>query len=57
MYDPEQTEPWLLEKKDTSTFSFEKDAFTLSLNEIKAFLQGLDELVHKHRDVEYVPAL
>ncbi|KZE51753.1 hypothetical protein AV540_12870 [Brevibacillus parabrevis] len=54
LYDPEQTEPWLLEEKDTSTFSFEKDAFTLSLNEIKAFLQGLDELVHKHRDVEYV---
>ncbi|UJF32630.1 DUF4132 domain-containing protein [Paenibacillus hexagrammi] len=30
-----------------------KDFFDLSADKIKAFLQGLSELVHKHRDYEY----
>ncbi|WP_152393263.1 DUF4132 domain-containing protein [Paenibacillus guangzhouensis] len=54
LYDPNATEAWLLEQIDTDLFSFQKDIFTLSLEDIQRFIQGLDELVHHHRDVEYV---
>lgn len=54
LFDPVATEPWLLEKKDAGEFSLQKDVFTLTPQRAKKFLQGLDELVHKHRDVEYV---
>ncbi|RNB85288.1 DUF4132 domain-containing protein [Brevibacillus nitrificans] len=54
LFDPQVTEPWLLEKQDTAPFSLEKDVFTLSLDDVKKFIQGLDALVHTHRDVEYV---
>ncbi|GED71584.1 hypothetical protein BRE01_52860 [Brevibacillus reuszeri] len=54
LFDPKVTESWLLEKKDVGTFTLQEDVFTLPFEKAKKFLQGLDELVHKHRDVEYV---
>ncbi|MFP3387661.1 DUF4132 domain-containing protein [Brevibacillus sp. SIMBA_040] len=54
LFDPAFTEPWLLEKKDIGEFSLQKEVFTLTAEKAKKFLQGLDELVHRHRDVEYV---
>lgn len=54
LFDPKATEAWLLEKKDTGTFSFYQDIFTLTEEDVRSFIMGLDELVHKHRDVEYV---
>jgi len=54
LFDPKVTEPWLLEKKAIGDFSFEKNIFTLTLEKIESFIVGLDQLVHQHRDVEYV---
>lgn len=54
LFDPKVTEPWLLEKKDIGEFLFQKDIFTLTFDKIESFIVGLDQLVHQHRDVEYV---
>ncbi|NUU78074.1 DUF4132 domain-containing protein [Paenibacillus xylanilyticus] len=52
LFDPSRVEPLLQEKRDLSGFS-PKDIFTLSLEKAKPFMEGLDALVHQHRDHEY----
>ncbi|WP_226001444.1 DUF4132 domain-containing protein [Paenibacillus sp. BJ-4] len=52
LYDPNAGEAWLEEKADLGDFRL-ADIFVCSLEKLKQFLSGLDELVHRHRDVEY----
>ncbi|WP_411344261.1 DUF4132 domain-containing protein [Paenibacillus sp. WLX1005] len=53
LFDPQQTEAWLQEPVDTKGFRFDRDMFQMSTERIASILQGLDELVHEHRNVEY----
>lgn len=52
LFDPKRREPLLDEKRELKGHS-PKDIFTLSLDQTRPFLQGLNELVHEHRDHEY----
>ncbi|GIO29418.1 MULTISPECIES: DUF4132 domain-containing protein [Paenibacillus] len=52
LFNPQETEAWLLERPDTSSFSLGQ-LFSLSEERAGAFLRGLDDLVHEHRDTEY----
>lgn len=52
LYDPQQTEDWLLEQRDVSGVDL-KQILTISTERASKFLQGLDELVHEYRDTEY----
>ncbi|WP_195714273.1 DUF4132 domain-containing protein [Paenibacillus sp. GM2] len=52
LYDPRQTEPWLLEQRDVSGADM-KQILMISTERASKFLQGLDELVHEYRDTEY----
>lgn len=52
LYDPSWENPLLHEERDLGGFK-PKDVFTLSLEKAKQFLEGLDALVHEHRDHEY----
>ncbi|MGQ3481660.1 DUF4132 domain-containing protein [Paenibacillus sp. TY11] len=52
LYEPNAKEAWLEKQPDLSDFQL-SDVFVGSLEKMKRFLSGLDELVHQHRDVEY----
>lgn len=52
LFDPQQTEEWLDERPVPDGFAWDQ-VFKLSLEQIKTFLKGLDNTIHKHRDVEY----
>lgn len=52
LFDPSRVEPLLQEKRDLGDFN-PKEIFTLSLEKAKPFMEGLDALVHQHRDHEY----
>ncbi|SMF83896.1 protein of unknown function [Paenibacillus uliginis N3/975] len=52
LYNPQETEEWLLERSDTSNVSFEQ-IFSLTEERASEFLSGLDDLVHEWRDTEY----
>ncbi|GGG07496.1 hypothetical protein GCM10010912_60180 [Paenibacillus albidus] len=52
LFDPKQTEPWLAEGPKPGSFEW-KHVFKLSLEQIRTFLEGLDQKIHEHRDVEY----
>lgn len=52
LFDPSRVEPLLQEKRVLSDFN-PKEIFTLSLEKAKPFMEGLDALVHQHRDHEY----
>lgn len=52
LFDPKRHEPLLDEKRDLKGHC-PKDIFTISLEKTRAFLEGLGELVHEHRDYEY----
>ncbi|WP_397386806.1 DUF4132 domain-containing protein [Paenibacillus sp. MMS20-IR301] len=53
LFVPGETEAWLSLGPQPGGFSWD-EFFTLSAEEIKTFLQGLDEVVHEHREQEYV---
>ncbi|MFD2875186.1 DUF5724 domain-containing protein [Paenibacillus rhizoplanae] len=52
LFDPQQTEEWLTQGPVLDGFAWDQ-VFKLSLEQIKTFLKGLDDMIHKHRDVEY----
>ncbi|WMT39018.1 hypothetical protein RE628_15970 [Paenibacillus sp. D2_2] len=52
LYDPRQTEAWLLEQRDVSAVDL-KQSLIISTERASKFLHGLDELVHEYRDFEY----
>lgn len=52
LFDPAGTEEWLTQGPQPGDFKWD-EVFGSSLEEIEAFLQGLDELIHEHRDTEY----
>lgn len=52
LFNPEETEEWLLEKTDNSNVSNEQ-IFPLTFERASAFLSGLDELIHEWRNTEY----
>ena len=53
LFDPNQRQPLLDEERDLSG-NKPKDIFNVSLDKIGTLLQGLNDLVHEHRDHEYV---
>nr|WP_154891136.1 DUF5724 domain-containing protein [Paenibacillus xylanexedens] len=53
LFDPNQRQTLLDEERDLSG-NKPKDIFNISLDKISAFMKGLNELVHEHRDHEYV---
>lgn len=53
LFDPNRHEPLLNEERDHSG-NGPKDIFRLSLDKIRGILEGLNALVHEHRDYEYV---
>ncbi|BFH63365.1 DUF4132 domain-containing protein [Paenibacillus azoreducens] len=52
LYDPQQTEDWLLERRDVSEVNLGR-IFMITEERASQFLHGLDELVHEWRDTEY----
>ncbi|UHA73437.1 DUF4132 domain-containing protein [Paenibacillus sp. 481] len=52
LYNPQETEEWLIARSDTSKVSFEQ-MFSLTEQRALVFLSGLDDLVHEWRDTEY----
>lgn len=52
LYDPQQTEAWLLEQRDVSGVDL-RQILMVSTERASKFLHGLDELVHEYRDTEY----
>ncbi|ALP35949.1 hypothetical protein ASL14_06975 [Paenibacillus sp. IHB B 3084] len=52
LYEPAAKEAWLEQQPDLGDFRL-SDVFVGSLEKMKQFLSGLNELVHQHRDVEY----
>ncbi|ETT30728.1 hypothetical protein C162_32544 [Paenibacillus sp. FSL R7-269] len=52
MFDPKQSEKWLTQGPVLDGFAWDQ-VFKLSLEQINTFLKGLDNTIHKHRDVEY----
>lgn len=52
LFDPAATEAWLAERPDPGDFTWD-EVFGTPVAEIESFLQGLDALIHAHRDTEY----
>uniref|UniRef100_UPI00406D1463 DUF5724 domain-containing protein n=1 Tax=Paenibacillus sp. FSL R7-0345 TaxID=2954535 RepID=UPI00406D1463 len=52
LFNPAETEEWLTQGPQPGDFTWD-EVFGSSLEEIEAFLQGLDQLIHEHRDTEY----
>ncbi|QUL55780.1 DUF4132 domain-containing protein [Paenibacillus tritici] len=53
LFNPDETEPWLTRGPQPGAFRWE-EVFSLPVEEIRTFLQGLDEQIHEQRDTEYV---
>ena len=53
LFDPRMMDEWLKEKPVRPDFQLDRDVFTIEPQQITNFLQGLNDLVHEHRDHEY----
>lgn len=53
LFDPRMMDEWLKEKPVRPDFLLQSDVFTIEPKRITHFLQGLNDLVHEHRDHEY----
>ncbi|WP_458120863.1 DUF5724 domain-containing protein [Paenibacillus sp. Z6-24] len=51
--DPNLVEDWLNIPPDTGHFDMNTQVFTLEQDKIMSVLQGLNDLIHEHRDHEY----
>ncbi|WP_179088102.1 DUF4132 domain-containing protein [Paenibacillus sp. FSL R7-0273] len=52
LFNPAETEEWLTQGPQPGDFKWD-EVFGSSLEDIERFLQGLDQLIHEHRDTEY----
>ncbi|ODP30327.1 hypothetical protein PTI45_00260 [Paenibacillus nuruki] len=53
LFDPRMMDEWLKEKPAHPDFLLQRDVFTIEPKRITDFLQGLNDLIHEHRDHEY----
>jgi len=51
--DPNLVEEWLKIPPSTAAFDMKTQVFTLGSEPIRSFLQGLNDLIHEHREHEY----